>query len=279
MQGELETALTRLAGEARIRVDGAGGRTPGSMRAGQVIAFTYAAGSGRTSWSRRSGALLPPDIGLGTLWRVQPTSGRATRRSAGSTATRSGTGLAARCASATRSGPGAAGCRGDGRAAQVFVGRHDFSAFGGRDRQPVRTLHGVRVRRTGRMVTIEVVGDAFLRQMVRRIVAALLRVGRGEATAEDLEAALRSPGRAFAGEIAPPHGLCLRRVVLGRRRDRDRKSDDQDIHAASSRRSSASWFVVDADGQRSDGSPRASPACSRASTSRPTPRTSTPAIT
>jgi tRNA pseudouridine38-40 synthase len=107
------------------------------------------------------------------------------------------------------------------RASEAFVGRHDFSAFGGADRQPIRTLHGVRVRRTGRTVTIDVTGDAFLRQMVRSIVAALLRVGRGEATAEDLEAALRSPERAFAGAISPPHGLSLRRVTLGRTRTRN----------------------------------------------------------
>jgi tRNA pseudouridine38-40 synthase len=101
------------------------------------------------------------------------------------------------------------------RAGQVLVGRHDFSAFGGGHRQPIRTLYGVRVRRTGRTVTVDVTGDAFLRQMVRSIVAALLLVGKGEATREDLEDALRSPGRAFAGAIAPPNGLCLRRVVLG----------------------------------------------------------------
>ena len=102
------------------------------------------------------------------------------------------------------------------RPATLLLIGDGFSAFGGWDRQPIRTLHRVRVRRNGRLVTIDVVGDAFLRQMVRSIVAALLRIGRGEATAEDLEAALRSPGRAFAGAIAPPHGLCLRRVVLGR---------------------------------------------------------------
>ena len=103
------------------------------------------------------------------------------------------------------------------KAAEVFVGRHDFSAFGGRDRQPVRTVYAVRVRRIGETITIDVVGDSFVRQMVRSIVASLVRVGRGEATSEDLEAAMRSTGRAFAGMVAPPQGLCLRRVVIGRR--------------------------------------------------------------
>ena len=87
----------------------------------------------------------------------------------------------------------------------------------------MRTLFEVRVRRQGHLVTIDVIGDAFLRQMVRSIVAALIRIGMGRATAEDLVNELRSPGRAFAGAVVPPHGLCLRRVTIGppRRNDDD----------------------------------------------------------
>src|SRR5439155_515275 len=66
------------------------------------------------------------------------------------------------------------------RAATAFEGRHDFSAFGGADPQPVRTVHRLRVRRDGSLVTIDVRADALLRGMVRRIVAALLAVGKGE---------------------------------------------------------------------------------------------------
>ena len=91
-------------------------------------------------------------------------------------------------------------------AAQVLVGRHDFSAFGGRDRQPIRTLHRVEVRRQGQLITIEVVGDAFLRQMVRRIVAALMRVGHGLASAEDVGRALESKTPAFDGRYGSGQG-------------------------------------------------------------------------
>lgn len=128
-------------------------------------------------------------------------------------------------------------------AAKVFVGRHDFSAFGGWDRQPVRTVHRLAVRKSGRMITIEVIGDAFLRQMVRRIVAGLLRVGQGRATAADLAAALASAETAFAGETAPAHGLTLWKVPMGPARrerrhndekyeNRTRKDDEQDIQPA-----------------------------------------------
>jgi len=63
-------------------------------------------------------------------------------------------------------------------------------------------------------VTIDVTGDAFLRQMVRSIVAALLRVGRGKRKPRTWR---RRSDRAaaFDGAVAPPHGLCLRRVGYG----------------------------------------------------------------
>jgi tRNA pseudouridine38-40 synthase len=112
-------------------------------------------------------------------------------------------------------------------AARVFVGRHDFSAFGGADRQPVRTLTRLSVIRRGDLVTVTVVGDAFLRGMVRRIVAALLRVGHAKASAEDLAAALRERQPAFHGEAAPPRGLTLWRVPMGPPR-KTRQREEQD---------------------------------------------------
>jgi tRNA U38,U39,U40 pseudouridine synthase TruA len=53
--------------------------------------------------------------------------------------------------------------------------------------------------------------------MVRRIVAALLEVGHGKTDEKAVAAALASGRPAFNGALAPAKGLCLRRVVLGRR--------------------------------------------------------------
>lgn len=223
VQGELETALRRISGGTRVRVDGAGRTDAGVHAAGQVIAFTW---SGRRmsapELGRAIGAVLPSDVAIGTLRRVPP--GFSPRRAATRREYRysiwngARSPLRERYALGVREPLDVAAMH---AAAQVLVGRHDFSAFGGRHRQPIRTLMGVRVRRAGRMVTVDVAGDAFLRQMVRSIVAALLRIGHGTATASDLEAALRSRDRAFAGQVAPPHGLCLRRVVMGEARPND----------------------------------------------------------
>ena len=67
-------------------------------------------------------------------------------------------------------------------------------------------------------MTIDVRADAFLRGMVRRIVAALIAVGSGKIDEGAIRAALAVSEPAFGGAAAPARGLCLRRVVLGRRR-------------------------------------------------------------
>jgi tRNA pseudouridine38-40 synthase len=103
------------------------------------------------------------------------------------------------------------------RVGSAFIGRHDFSAFGATDRSPIRTVSKVRVRREGRLVTIDVRADSFLRGMVRRMVAVLLEVGLGKMDQGEVLAALAEPGPAFDGAAAPAKGLCLRRVALGRR--------------------------------------------------------------
>jgi tRNA pseudouridine38-40 synthase len=217
VQGELESALRSIRGGDRIRVDGAGRTDAGVHASGQVIAFTWDGRRiGAEVLGRAIRALLPRDVTIGRPHRValdfSPRRAAIRREYRYTIWNGPRSPLRERYALGVRE---ALDVPAMDRAAQALVGRHDFSAFGGKHRQPIRTLSGVRVRRKGRVVTVDVTGDAFLRQMVRSIVAALLRIGHGEATMADLEVALRSPGRVFAGQVAPPHGLCLRRVVLG----------------------------------------------------------------
>jgi tRNA pseudouridine38-40 synthase len=215
VQGELERALARLSAERRVSVEGAGRTDTGVHAAGQVIAFTYAGRLAPPELQRSLRGLLPRDIGLGPLRRVplgyHPRHWVASREYRYTIWNGPPSPLRERYALGVREPLDAAAMA---SAAEILVGRHDFSAFGGVDEQPIRTLHRVRIRRSGRRITIIVVGDAFLRQMVRRLVAALVRVGRGRATRNDVSDALRSRQPAFAGETAPAHGLCLWKVKL-----------------------------------------------------------------
>jgi len=218
VQGTLEAALARINGGGRIRVDGAGRTDAGVHATGQVIAFTWPSRVPAAGLERAIVALLPRDCSIRSLRPVsadfRPRQAAVRREYRYTIWTGPRSPLRERFVWWHRDRLDVVAMA---KAAEVFVGRHDFSAFGGRDRQPVRTVYAVRVRRIGETITIDVVGDSFVRQMVRSIVASLVRVGRGEATSEDLEAAMRSTGRAFAGMVAPPQGLCLRRVVIGRR--------------------------------------------------------------
>ncbi|MGH2468003.1 MAG: tRNA pseudouridine(38-40) synthase TruA [Candidatus Limnocylindrales bacterium] len=217
VQGELEAALARIAGGGRVPVQAAGRTDAGVHATGQVIAFTWPSKFPARRLARALDALLPADLAVRGLRRVG--AGWRPRYAARSREYRYTVWNGPRSPLRERT---ALGVRAPldvtamAEAAQVLVGRHDFSAFGGAHRQPIRTVEAVRIRRNGRTITIDVRGQAFLRQMVRSLVAALLRVGRGEATAADLSAALAAEERAFSGAVAPAHGLCLRRVVMGR---------------------------------------------------------------
>ena len=237
VQGELERALAYLYGGRRVRISAAGRTDAGVHASGQVIAFTWPGGMTGRRLGQALGALLPPDVSIGPLARVAP--GFDPRRAAIRREYRYSIWTGPRSPLRDRYTYGLEerlDVEAMTAAASHLVGTHDFSAFGRVSERAVRTLYEVRVRRQGHLVTIDVSGDAFLRQMVRSIVAALVRIGMGRATAEDLVNELRSPGRAFAGAVVPPQGLCLRKVTIGPpRRDtttkEERKGHEQDLHA------------------------------------------------
>jgi tRNA pseudouridine38-40 synthase len=221
VQGELEAALARLGDGERQPVDGAGRTDAGVHATGQVIAFTY---SGRLPADRLLEALngnLPRDVAVRDLRRAprgfHPRYAARYREYRYTIWNGPRSPLRERTALLVRSPLDTAAMA---RAAGVFVGRHDFSAFGEAAVQPVRTVHSVRVRRVGRLVTVDVRADAFLRGMVRRMVAALLEVGKGTMDDAGVAAALAGTRPALDGAAAPARGLCLRRVALGRQRPR-----------------------------------------------------------
>lgn len=218
VQGELEAALARLAGGERIAIDGAGRTDAGVHATGQVIAFTYAGRLTAPELQRALDALLPDDIAIRDVRRApagfHPRYAARYRDYRYTVWNGPRSPLRERTALGVRVPLDIAAMS---EAATALIGRHDFSAFGGADRHPVRTVHAIRIRREGRLVTIDVRADAFLRGMVRRIVAVLLEVGRGKMDGTEVRAALAAGTPALDGASAPAKGLCLRRVVMGRR--------------------------------------------------------------
>ena len=219
VQGVLEAALARLSGGTRQPVDGAGRTDAGVHATGQVVAFSYGGPLSTEALTEALNGNLPRDVAIRDL-RPAP-KGFQPRRAARWREYRytiwngPRSPLRDRTSLRVRSPLDTAAMA---RAGALFEGRHDFSAFGGADPQPVRAIHRVRVRRVGNEVTIDVRADAFLRGMVRRIVAALIAVGRARTDEGAIRAALAAREPAFGGAAAAARGLCLRRVALGRRR-------------------------------------------------------------
>lgn len=218
VQGELEAALARLTGGTRQPVQGAGRTDAGVHATGQVIAFTYLGELPVEALTDALNGTLPPDVAVRDLRAVpaafNPRYAARYREYRYTIWNGPRSPLRERTMLWVRTSLDVAAMA---EAAQAFEGRHDFSAFGGADPQPVRTVHRLRVRKRGSTVEINVRADAFLRGMVRRIVATLLAVGKGQLAPAAVPELLVARTAALRGAAAPARGLCLRRVVLGRR--------------------------------------------------------------
>jgi tRNA pseudouridine38-40 synthase len=100
-------------------------------------------------------------------------------------------------------------------AAQVLIGKHDFTTFRDTECQaksPEKTLDVLDVTREGDEVRIVTSARSFLHSQVRSMVGSLVWVGHGKWNAKDLRAALDARDRAACGPVAPPDGLYLVRV-------------------------------------------------------------------
>ena len=98
------------------------------------------------------------------------------------------------------------------KAAKLLIGKRDFKSFAAAKdtrESSVRTVFCCDVTNEGEWVYVDVVGDAFLYNMVRNIVGTLVEVGIGRWRPEKLEEILDAKDRTAAGPIAPAAGLCL----------------------------------------------------------------------
>lgn len=101
-------------------------------------------------------------------------------------------------------------------AAQILVGRHDFTTFRSAHCQaqsPVKTLDRLNVRREGETILIEAKARSFLHHQVRSMVGTLSLVGTGQWSEAELDEALRACDRQRLGLNAPPDGLYFVRAI------------------------------------------------------------------
>jgi tRNA pseudouridine38-40 synthase len=104
------------------------------------------------------------------------------------------------------------------RAADLVIGRHDFTSFAavdperGRDDEPVsnsREIFSSSWERDGDELIYLVRGSGFLHHMVRNLVGTFILVGKRTLQVEDIARILEARNRSTAGATAPASGLYL----------------------------------------------------------------------
>jgi tRNA pseudouridine38-40 synthase len=111
-------------------------------------------------------------------------------------------------------------------ACDPLFGEHDFSSFCRRPKDRViggdetpddedgpalvrRVLDARWTRHDEGVLRFEIEASSFCHQMVRSIVGTLVEMGSGRKKPGAMASILRAQTRSAAGQVAPPHGLCL----------------------------------------------------------------------
>ena len=96
--------------------------------------------------------------------------------------------------------------------AAYLLGRHDFSSFRAAECQaksPVKHLQRLDIHEADGFIRFDLLADAFLHHMVRNIVGALVYVGKGALSPEDMVVLLSAQDRRHAPPTFMPDGLYL----------------------------------------------------------------------
>jgi len=98
------------------------------------------------------------------------------------------------------------------RATRDLIGTHDFAALGN-PHQPggstVRNIIRIAWKKQGELLIFEVVGNAFLYHMIRRIVMVTVKIGQGKAKPNAFQEYLSNPTGSASQGLAPASGLSL----------------------------------------------------------------------
>lgn len=96
--------------------------------------------------------------------------------------------------------------------AEHFLGTHDFAAFRSAQCDSITTtrlIFAAHVERRGRLITVTISGNAFMRTMVRVMVGTLVEVGSGRRPPAWIAEVIAGGDRHLAGVTAPARGLAL----------------------------------------------------------------------
>ena len=217
IQEEIEEAIQRVTGE-RLRVKGAGRTDSGVHASAQVVAFDTESPHSPSTVLSALNAHLPDDIGVRAAYRVS--GDFDPRRDAISRTYRytivNGPTLSPLLRRTAHHVRGRLEVRRMDEASQQFVGLHDFARFATTldepERSTCRSVYEAAVTRKSDIVTFDVKGSSFLPRQVRRMAGALVDVGRGEVSTDELAIMIEGGEIDKVAHSLPPQGLCLTAV-------------------------------------------------------------------
>lgn len=98
-------------------------------------------------------------------------------------------------------------------ASSLFLGRHNFQAFAATDTSAKtfeRQIFDIQWRESeAHLLEFYILGEGFLKQMVRNLVGTLVEIGQGKRDKDALPAMIASRDRRMVGRTAPALGLSL----------------------------------------------------------------------
>ncbi|MBI3967414.1 MAG: tRNA pseudouridine(38-40) synthase TruA [Chloroflexi bacterium] len=217
IQGELEEALAKITGEA-IRVAGAGRTDAGVHALGQVVSFDAELRLEPATLLRALNGTLPRDVAAKSIEEASPRFHARFSARSRSYRYRIFRGAVRSPLWWRYSLHEPRELRWDAltSATEALLGRHDFAAFSGAvpgGYSTTRTVISARWHEHDDLLDFEIEADAFLPHMVRLIVGALLRVGRGRLESTSILETLAQRDRAGAGPAVPSCGLYLLAVT------------------------------------------------------------------
>ncbi|MBM31664.1 MAG: tRNA pseudouridine(38-40) synthase TruA [Chloroflexi bacterium] len=103
------------------------------------------------------------------------------------------------------------------KASSLFEGVYDFKSFSGSSfnnvKSSVRRILNITCVKKERLIEIRVLGNSFIHQQLRRMVALMIKISQGEYALTKIQDMLFSNERKTLSLIAPPNGLYLSKIL------------------------------------------------------------------
>ncbi len=215
IQGEIERSIREGLGIPAFEFQG-GGRTDAGVHAtGQVAHFDAGVALPPEDMRGRLNEVLPPDINVLSIVPVHPrfhARHHAKARTYLYQIARRRTALAKRFVWWVRDPLNVKAMR---EASSCFVGMKDFRSFtrdNPGEKSTLMFLSEIVVHETGDLILLRVTGSHFLWNSVRRMIGALVEVGREKLSRDDLQKLLATESDTIGQHTAPASGLFLEHI-------------------------------------------------------------------